>query len=274
MMNEAQKNKSSWLTEGIVIAGLTVFSYTIAFVFEAGIADHFGIPFEFIEVSLTGIFVAFITLLTGLLIIYVLLEILNPLWVKLSDAIRRRLRLYFGFFFAIIGSLIIAGGSIASLKIILIWFIVMVFIDFIIPALSRKKGKSYVEKVQESHEADLQYDTFFDKLIQNLQIDTRTFKIILFLIFVIFLSFYSGLGKARKQKEFLVLQSDKNQVVLRKYGDIFITTKVDRDKKELTKTFSVYRFDPGKSFSFKTEMIGPLKTEKSENKGIKANTGK
>lgn len=157
--------KENWVSEGILIAALPAFSYATAYAYESGIAKYYGISIQLIEITLPGTLIAFGYLFSSIFVVWMLAETFNPLWVKLPDPIRRRLKLYNGFIVFFIGYILIAGESITKLKFIWIILGVMLFFDFILPAFAFRDKRSYTDRIQNIHDSDLRYDSILIKLL-------------------------------------------------------------------------------------------------------------
>lgn len=82
--------------------------------------------------------------------------------------------------------------------------------------------------------------------------------VVLLIIFALSLSYYSGVGKARRQVEYLVLVGNNDEIVLRQYGDTIVSAPIDRDAKLIYRTYTVRNISTEKYISFKPENIGPL----------------
>jgi magnesium-transporting ATPase (P-type) len=188
------------------------------------------LPSDLIEISLPGTFIALVYLLSTIFTFWIIAEILNPLWSKLPDPIRKRLRFYVGFVVIIIVYILIAGKNILNLKLFLIIFGFMLFLDFILPALSFRDKRSYTEKIKHNHEKSLQYDTVLDKIAAR--VGVNWIMIIMIIILALTFSYYSGIGYANRKIEYMVFVDRNDEVILRQYGDKIISASIDRNAKK------------------------------------------
>lgn len=156
MVEEAQQQaQRNWFTEGIVVALVPAVSYAIAFAFEAGYFNHFNLPLSLIEINLSGTIIAFFSLLVTLFVFYSIAELVNPFWGIMPQAIRSRLYFYIYFFFVIITNLVIAQGKPDGLQYIFYFLAVMAFFDFVLPAIPRRDGRRYLDRLANMHKRDL-----------------------------------------------------------------------------------------------------------------------
>lgn len=248
--------KRHWVSEGMLIAALPAFSYAIAYAYESGIAKHYGISTQLIEITLTGTLIAFGYLFSSIFIVWILAEAFNPLWIKLPDSIRRRLKLYNGFLVFFIGYILIAGESLTKLKFLWIILGLMLFFDFILPAFAFRDKKSYVDRIQNIHDRNLRYDSVLDKIAARIGISW--IMVGLLIIFALSLSYYNGVGNARRQLEYLVLVGNTDEIILRQYNDTIVSAPIDRTAKQIFRIYTVQKISTAKYISFRPENIGPL----------------
>ncbi len=263
--NESNK-KETWISSALLIAAFPAFSYAVAYVYELGIVKYYGISAQLIEITLPGTFLAFVYLLGIIFLLWQTAEVFNPLWIKLPTPIRRRLRLYNGFLLVFIAYVLIAGENIANLKYLWILFGLMVFFDFILPALAFRDKRSYAERIQHRHEEDLRYDTVLDNISRYYGVSW--IMVVLVTIFLLTISYSAGLGTARRQVEYLLVIGSDDEVVLRQYGDTVVSAPINRITKQVIRTYTIRKISSENNISFKPEEIGPLTLEK-ELKGSK-----
>ena len=117
--------------------------------------------------------------------------------------------------------------------------------------------QEYEQKVEEKRKDFLDY--IFDEIIKQL----GGFTFIILFILILSLVVISGVGEAhaKTQKSFMIIKSDPELIVLRKYSENFICTTFDRKKKEIEKEFYIKNIDQITEARFKIviEDIGPLK---------------
>jgi len=79
-------------------------------------------------------------------------------------------------------------------------------------------------------------------------------------LFLSFMFYSAGRAHALKQTEYLFPSTYEQSVVLRIYGDNMICAPVDRDKKEVQRSFFVLNVSGATPPTLKLEKIGPLKS--------------
>lgn len=156
--------KISRFSDGILLAALPAFSYAIAYAFESGVAKYYAISSQLIEITLPGTLSAFGYLSGIIFALWMMAEFFNPFWGKLPAPIRKRLALQSGLLLAVIGYVLVAGEKFANLKFLWVIFGVMLFFDFVLPALTFWDKRSYLTRIQQIHERDLRYDSVLDKI--------------------------------------------------------------------------------------------------------------
>lgn len=80
-------------------------------------------------------------------------------------------------------------------------------------------------------------------------------------IFALTFSYYAGIGKARRQVEYLMLIENSDTIVLRQYGDTIVSAPIDKTKKLISRTYTVRKISAENPISFRIENIGPLTIE-------------
>jgi hypothetical protein len=267
------KTQRSWLTEGILLALLPVVSYAIAFTYEVGYFEHFGLPFSLVQIGITGSIIAFFSLLMSIFILYMLAELLNPLWGIIPHPVRGRARTYAFFLFLIIINLVIAHGRLKGLQYLLYFVAIIAFIDFVIPLISRKDGKSYLERFDSMRKRDLAYDSVMDKFVYKFGLNWLL--LLLVVGSLLYLSYNTGLGKARSQTEFFTLQGHPNSVVLRISDVMLIWTTYNEKTNEISRSFILERLEGDKKFILEKIKVGPLLPASViiDTKGTKQNGG-
>jgi hypothetical protein len=260
MSNEDDPNKKdTWISNGLLIATFPAFSYAIAYAYEWGADKYYGISAQLIEITLPGTFLAFISLLGIIFLLWQTAEVFNPLWVKLPDPIRRRLKLYNGFLMVFIAYVLIAEEKIGNLKFLWIFFGLSVFFDFIVPALAFRDKRSYADRILQRHNEDLSYDTVLDKIFKHS--GASWFLVVLIAIYMLVLSYSLGMGTARRQAEYLLVVGQNDEVVLRQYGDVIVSARINRISKQIAKIYTVRKLSAEKPISFQSEEVGPLTLE-------------
>jgi hypothetical protein len=69
------------------------------------------------------------------------------------------------------------------------------------------------------------------------------------------------MGTARRQAEYLLVVGQNDEVVLRQYGDVIVSARINRISKQIAKIYTVRKLSAEKPISFQSEEVGPLTLE-------------
>jgi len=228
----------------------------MAFVYELGFCNEFGIPREYIFVSLTTVFIAVGSLLGVIAFIYYFFTFLvfilpntkNP---RIKWIITRIVLL----FVLIMPFIIIFWGLWDNIILLGMIFIIFVFFLFLFPLLSQRKG-SYFEKLEAQRKIDLETRVVEDYIIASL--GWKNTVIVVLAIFFVILAHCAGIAKANKQTEFTIPSTYPNSVVLRVYGDSLICTPFSRTDNTTQKRFFIIKMGDSSTTLLNVEEVGPL----------------
>lgn len=131
-----------FLTEGMAISLFTLLSYIIAYRFESGFCNYWHIPNFFIEVSITTILNAALSLFSFSLMIFIFLNALFGLFgnpFNQTDSLRNRFIIVHLFYSVFLLVILVAYGL--SITFFLLLFIVLLldFTSIIVPWYIDKK---------------------------------------------------------------------------------------------------------------------------------------
>ena len=253
--------KQEWITEGLVLALIPLLGYFFAFQYESGHALYFKYPKEFIEVGLPQIVIATISLWTGAVMIFMLIESITIAIPKaqrgLADSIIKFLPLA-GFF---IGAFLVHGWSHA-------WPFLFVFVligipEFILPLFTQKDKKTYSEKIDADWNAEWRLRESQNSLSWRLlkTIGHKNITLVINIFIAAQLVQTAGEFVASRQIQFFTLNSPSEKVVLRIYNDKLICADVDRNTKILKDGIAILKKDDLGVTNLKIEKVGPLKTK-------------
>jgi len=138
--------------------------------------------------------------------------------------------------------------------------VIFVLLEFGLPLLTQRDKKTYREKLlaQEAHEDKI--DSLPTRLARLLGIPS--YWLLLGVFLGVWLFHVAGDAQARRQKEFLVIASTPECVVLRIYGDELICAPFNRATKEVQPSFSIIKYANSASeprLQLSLEKVGPLK---------------
>lgn len=280
MPKASKKISPKIISISILIAFIPIYGYFAAYVHEIGFCRQFQIPLEFVEISLNEVLKVMSIAIPIVLLLFIgwIFSLFTQMFT--NPVLRILGRSIFPLFAFVLLIVPFGGNLLEAIIVFLIAWFIMIGSDFVFPLFSRQKFKGYYKKKLEQYEE-------FDKKIKNPldaivdlvmdQIGVLTFMIIfLFLFALAFFVHPMGESIAKKQKSFMIIKSEPELVILRKYSKNFICAPFDRNKKEIKKSFYIKNVDQIAEEGFEVVMgdIGPLqvtktKTNKKDKKKIK-----
>lgn len=244
------------LTEGIIIATVPVIGYWIAFLFEFGYCNYFNIPSTFVEIGIQNIMIAIIGLLGLLAIIFNFANFFFMSFKWLPKTIKASLQRIFLASAFTYGFFLFNKHPISQVILITsIMFIFLIFIEFVFPLIRQTKTKGYLEKLKAQDKFDFEEHTLLD--VAAIKIGYNKFLLIYLVFILSFLAYFAGSYNAKYQINFLVLNNEKELVVLKTYSKFFLAAKFDRKTKTIFTEYKLIPVDTQLGI-FKFEQIGPL----------------
>lgn len=234
--------------------------YAAAYLREWGFCHVFGIPIEFIQLSVTTVLIA---ITSGVGVMFLLFWLADLFYgfrqqrnAKRSAPIRRRLvfdalyLIFFGCLFGLFPVLIRYWPLPAFL------FLALVFNQFLLPLIIQTNIAGYTNKL----EAQDQMDTEAPGLLDYFAARVGRAFIFFGIAVLVFLGsmFLTGYQTAVTQTDFLVPSTNEDLVVLRIYGDNLICAHYDIETKEAYKTFIVIKSDDEPRPILRLVRLGPL----------------
>lgn len=241
---------SNGIIQGIVIAGIPVIGYLMAFCYELGYVSHFKITNEVIDISLFAIFLRtfeflfFIIAVSlgGSFLTIIINKFIPVKYITFKNSLVILLIIYL--IFVILILYISLKGIYLHQYVNLIMFWAVINYSLCIPIYFFKKESIY---------------------------NNRVIKIIsiIFLSSFLLLTYYNlGFYSAVTQSEFLILantQKEQEKAVIRFYSDHIILVPFDRKNQTFSDQFYI-SIVGDQNISFKYESIGPLTlTETQDN---------
>lgn len=237
---QTERRKEYWISDAILIVLLTAVVYLFAFMYELGYANFFGIPTQFIEITIVKIIIAFCAVASLTLLI---LGTSSFLWMYVPKKYDRifAVGLPVVLFFA---SLLVMNIDVWPLVIVYALGSIMGYRQtaFLQP---RKGSKQLIYQILDKHLGET-YASFVKKGI-------------MWLPFFIVITFSAGRATAAWKKTFLVAEDLPRTVVLQKYGDILVCAPFDRKTKKIEEPFLIRRMTEISGLRFTVQSIGPLK---------------
>lgn len=243
-----------------MIAIVPAYIYFVCFLYELAFCNRFSIPAYLIDPNLTTILLFATSVLTILISSLKLLGFSLPLFKAANNKEKSHLSLIYGLnggcvFGAIL--MIYAYPISWGLFIGIGAFLLFVnLISWIIPLIFRLREKNTIKEKLEEIQNETDDSDLLLYLLKNRTYEERIF--ILILIMIPLFSYLFGDGQALSQTTFQTLQSDKNVVVLKKYGDIFVCSKFNRKTKVVSNDLVLIKISDSEPLILKIEKLGPL----------------
>lgn len=265
--NESSRKLSVGISEAILVALTSAFSYLVAFQYEKGFASYFRIPYQLISVDLSRVLLIGLTLFAILIFAFPILNLLVVVFSNImSPVIKRLLRPYLFIIFIIITYIYLYKFTgFHRWGWILIFLVIMIFLDFVLPLITQRTKGSYIDK--------LQAQDALESSIMNIPAFIRTrygSEIVLLIaacLIGISLSYSAGYAEAVSEDIFLVTNTNPELVVLRKYEDKLICAPLNRTDKTSLPSFTILDLS-SQGVSFSLERLGPLSLDDSDLKSI------
>lgn len=250
-------NKKFLLThEALLVVLIPLVGYAISFLYEIGYCNTFNIPSYFIKLSPTTIFIGMSSIALFLLL-YFMTRFFCENFLgtgPISSGIKRLAMP------SLISLYIIAlfGADWKRLSGVLIGLVFIIFMQFGVPLFTQSKHPTYRDKLEAEDKAEWEWDKFRKNITKYFGPGLMQFFLLLFLL--LWAAYFTGVAHAEQQREFLVIETEPQLVVLRNYGNEFICGRFNETTKELLNVFSFLNRDNlDQNVSFKLKKVGPLK---------------
>jgi hypothetical protein len=281
-METEQQSVRSWITDGIIIAGLTATAYLWTLFYEVGFCGYFSIPYYFISLSPVNVLIIggrFLLVFIVLCIPIILFGALRP-FIGYLSALTSRFAIRSGvnsaivmFFFSLmLSGMMVYFSSFERefwLQILMrIIAVVPVIAFFTVPLVRQRNEKvSYWTKIildwaprqRISRPAPIPAPGFRDFV-----------NLMLIAMFVVLIGIGNNIfpkaGKedAQSKKEFQVISQSSSLpevVVLRVYGDYLFAAPFDRSTKKVEKKLFILKISEIANAPLTTEQVGPLQVK-------------
>lgn len=246
------------ITDALLIAVLTAWSYAIGFAYLSGIANYFGFPIQLATPSATQVLQAAAALSAVLLIYFVVADFVWSFAPRsdtaLARAIRRFIALSLIFGFMMYPFLKDWRGWISLVSVSAVYG----FFEFVFPLITQRAFNTYEAKLEaqqkiESGAQPHSLMSFFHNVVGKGGI-----ILLLLVMLTIMLSYNLGLQNAREQETFFVLEDAPDSAVLHIDGEVLVAGSFDQQTKMLKGSFIVRKLSDGKPWLLRQEKIGPL----------------
>ena len=246
------------LTIGVIAAFTTLGAYLTAFMYEKGFTSYFRIPAQFITLDWTTVLIAAVAVLIILGITMMLMDMLSPIFsptkgpfgLALSRVVMRSVLFALPLAFLARGWLWVMVPAIP-----LGW----VLIEFGIPYVSHRREGTYEERLERYQReiASRRPDRGLSERIPR-----SLFWLLLIVVWICWLAYSMGISSARGQKDFLVVNTTPEAVVLRPYHDHLVCAYFDRETGEIDESYFVLKTASDSGTILTREEVGPLHLKK------------
>lgn len=260
------KEAPKWkLSDSILLAIVPIASYLIVFVFEAGYFNYYGMPLQFISFSINELLIAAVSL-SLLLGLWAFVEriILSIFPYSLPDPVMNRVQ-----------SIASIGSLIAILYVYYpeqsnIWnylFVSLIFValgEFVLPIFTMKKIKGgYIKKLTAvDKRANKREDVNRNRSLLETVVGRFNKHVLRYLPFAVVLLigiYFLGGLQGQNQKNYYVVSTNPELVVLYVSTERFIAAPFDRDTKTFEPRFVFISPTQDATIQLIPEHIGPLK---------------
>jgi hypothetical protein len=243
-----------WLTIGVLAAFIPFAGYVTAFLYELGFVSHFKIPVQFITLDWTTVLIAGVVVFGILFLVLLAVNLISPSFLPIKNAVRVALFRTIMSAVAVIPMALLVQGwfRVVVLAIPLFW----AFIEFAFPYIVYRGKGTYMERLEL---AQRKYPSRDHSLVGR--IPNRVFWLLVLLLWISWLAFSMGLSSASRQKEFLVVNTSPEAVVLRPYHDHLVCAYFDRESREVDRSFFVLDTASGSEIILTREQVGPLRVK-------------
>ncbi len=256
--NKKSGDSRRWLSEGLLLAGLTALSYAVTFAYEAGYSTYFGIPKQLIAVNLTTMLIAAGSLLGAMVMVY---SIANFLWMLspkqddlVSFVVRRYIKIVIICFIAVLPLIRHWQAWLTFLAVIL----VIAFFEFVFPLITQRKKSTYAEKLREQENIEQRVKVHLLWHVIDLKYGRWLVTTLVYVYIGITFAYNFGRQYAESREEFFVAVNQNNSVILAIYDDTLVTAEVNHETKSLIGPISVTKLDNIKNLVIMKERVGPL----------------
>ncbi len=245
--------KEPMISEAVYLAFLPICGYVMSFLYEYSYSIHFRIPIELLEVSVMSSLMMSIALLIATIVFLVILGKLLSWWNKRSDSFKAIMDSPALDFLLFVYLAILCYRSVIGFITVVAVFILRMLYFFIRPAFPYRSIKKYKDRLLALQVKVSPSEALFNVLKNT--IGRKNIKLGLIALFVMIICFHVGINEATSKSSFLV--TDDNQVVLRRYNDVFVCAPYDPLTYSVSTSFTIIPVDDI-DIPLHLKQIGPL----------------
>jgi hypothetical protein len=256
-----EENRDKLLSDGLLIAGVPLLGYAIAFAYESGYGLYYGIPLQLISLTLTQILVA----IAGLISIIILLFSVSYLGYahfyseKEPSPVGAALWRQTPVFFLCLAMLASFGPRWPEWGIALGATTFSVFWEFILPLLTHREKTTYREKLLASEAAQQSIPNPLRLAVKSYgpaALRLYNYGLVVFLLLLI--AHWAGRGEALRETSYLTDSTSNKVVILRFCGDMVVAREYDSSTNKLKGDFIVTKISSKQPLRFEKKLLGHL----------------
>lgn len=266
---EQADRPSRMLTEGIVLAVTTAFAYALAYYYESGYADTFGIPRELISLDVRTILIAATAFVTYIYVAVLMLDVVWSAIPKGGGLLTLEVRFVAILLIVLFLYAFAYGQDSGDVIILIVGSILICLLYYLWVFFTGPRGLSFREKLLLGYKADrkIHKEGLLGPLIDRLG-GNSAIVLIGVGVFALFLADAIGHGTASKQNDFFVLEDESNQVILRVYGNSVISAPFDPCTNEILAPLTVQQMSDTSSLKLRRVRLGPLSVKQRTGKRV------
>jgi hypothetical protein len=258
--SQSRSETSSLLLNGAGVAAISLGGYFIAYAYELGYGNFFGIPSSLIRLNLVIIFASALGLFWLILCVGGVLNAIYPLLPKRGSHIFRGLVHLAPVFVVYLPLLFIYANTprfwfVAKLS--AIWLALLLFVEFVWPLITQRGKATYIGKLEAQKDLDIRLDDLMSRITSTPK-GLAGVRLVLGLALLFYFSYALGQSAAMRQKSFLLLGGKEDVALLRIYNGKFIGAHFDRKTKKIDRTLIILDTSQQNELRLIWEKIGPL----------------
>lgn len=267
MAQEKNSENFTFLPEAIIAALIPIYGYYFTYRYETGFFKKFNMPTSFIEVSISDVLRVLGWLFTLIIIFYFFTEIFIRAGTSKNPIVRSFGRIVWPILLFLL-IFIAANPPFIVVIFFLVFILLMLIIEFIFPLINLRDIKGYKKKLVLQEDVDRKEKFLLDIIMEDTIKKFGVSAFLIFLLLILSLFFIDDFGAfdAMRKRSFLIIKSNPELVVLRKYSQNFICATFDRETKEIHNTFYLKYFEQiaNEGFQIVKENIGPLHSSETK----------
>ncbi len=244
--------KQKWITEAVVLAFIPVAASIVAFAYELGSAQFYGIPAFLITLSWTSIALAIVAVIGTYQVILSWGYFLARYMTRISPVLTpKRVLVLIPFVLLTATFFIQYGITSMAFKLSLSLLVLIMFVDLIITAIEIKTIRGFWNKFQQKAESEEHQNP--------LSVPFNKVALAVIWSFVLLaVAWSTGFSSSKNQTKYLATSKPEGSVVLRKYGSLLVLAPFDPKTQTFETRFRLVSIgsEPNVQYQYKT--IGPL----------------